>query len=186
MPLLQAFFLVFHLFLFLTSVDIAFFWKVRNALHASNIRTRTSSNRPPTYARNARARRKRRRKRRRRAHVLQVIKLDENESTSIKVAQLVQWGGAPAALARDSEPRGHAKRVQHECCTRCPMHSPSAPDVAPRALLLLLLFYPPAPLPMMDFFSFLAPRCARFAHMQRPLSGVSLAVMLSGPGKLFG
>lgn len=113
---------------------------------------------------------------------MQVIKLDENESTSIKVAQLVQWGGAPAALARDSEPRGHAKRVQPRVLHTVShaLHLPP-PPIPHRALL----FPPSFSLACCGLFPFLRPsRCTHFTHMQRPLSDVSLAVMLSGPGKI--
>lgn len=49
------------------------------------------------------------------------------------MAQLVQWGGAPAALARDTELRGHAKRgARGAPCTSLS--------------LLLLLLHPPEPL----------------------------------------
>lgn len=45
------------------------------------------------------------------------------------MAQLVQWGGAPAALARDSELRGHAKRGAP--CTSQPLLPPTPLPLPP-------------------------------------------------------
>lgn len=44
------------------------------------------------------------------------------------MAQLVQWGGAPAALARDTELRGHAKRgARGAPCTSLASFPPPSP-----------------------------------------------------------
>lgn len=75
------------------------------------------------------------------------------------MAQLVQWGGAPAALARDTELRGHAKRgARGAPCTSLA----SFPPPSPRATRFSSPIYA------------LRTRCTRFAHMQRPLRVVSL------------
>lgn len=98
-----------------------------------------------------------------------VVKHSENEPRSIKVAQLVQWGGAPAALARDTELRNHAKRdARGAPCTSLASLSLSLSlsrssfSSIHRATRFLL--------PYMRF----EPRCTRFAHMQRPVPVVSL------------
>lgn len=89
------------------------------------------------------------------------LKRCENESSSIKVAQLVQWGGAPTSLVRDTELSGHAKRSVHG--TPCTSHIPS--NLSSR----------------LSFPSW----CTRFAHtyacMQRPLPVVSLETSPARP-----
>lgn len=51
------------------------------------------------------------------------------------MAQLVQWGGAPAALARDTELRGHAKRgARGAPCTSLVSFPPPPPPHPPEPL----------------------------------------------------
>lgn len=61
----------------------------------------------------------------------------------------------------------HAARVLHTVSHALP--PPSTPRPCPPL--------PSVSLRAADFYSSFAPRCTRFAHMQRPLSGVLLAVM---------
>lgn len=77
------------------------------------------------------SRRRSERRRRKKIDDWRVVKHGENEPRSIKVAQLVQWGGAPAALARDTELRNHAKRDAR-----------GAPCTSLASLSLLFLLHP--------------------------------------------
>lgn len=104
-----------------------------------------------------------------------VVKHSENEPRSIKVAQLVQWGGAPAALARDTELCSHAKRAACGApCTSLASPSLLAPPPSTPSPCSLFTANPRATRFLLPYVRF-EPRCTRFvAHMQRPLPVVSL------------